>query len=232
MDITQATTSIEVVFEHQDFIVINKPADIGFHFEGDQPGVAELAQAAWGAKLWPVHRLDKLTSGLLIFARSAQAAQLFQTLFKEHQLAKLYLAIAQNKPKKKQGEIRGDMSKGRNGSWRLLRSHDNPAITRFYSYAVEPGERLYLLRPYSGKTHQIRVALKSLGVPLLGDTRYGGIKADRGYLHAWGLSFLWKGEQIQVLQSPSYGERFLTNGCQEVLQTISPPWSLPFPEKL
>jgi len=85
----------------------------------------------------------------------------------------------------------------RNGSWKLLRSVENPAVTQFFSFGLTPGLRLYLLKPHTGKTHQLRVALKSLGVPLLGDTRYGADKSDRAYLHAWQLAFELDGKSYQ-----------------------------------
>jgi tRNA pseudouridine32 synthase/23S rRNA pseudouridine746 synthase len=217
--------AIELVFRHRDFIVVNKPTDLSFHCEDGEQGVAQMLQSQFGERLWPVHRLDKLTSGVLIFARSADAARHFQELFCQHQVAKFYLAIATQKPKKKQGEIRGDMVKGRKGSWKLLRSRENPAITRFYSYSLLPAERLYLLRPYSGRTHQLRVAMKSLGSPILGDARYAGEPADRGYLHAWGVVFNWQGETIEVMVLPNSGSRFETPEFMAQIEVLSPPWA-------
>ena len=96
------------------------------------------------------------------------------------------------------------MGKARNGSYRLLRTLDNPAITRFWSRLdTSFGERLFLLKPHTGKTHQLRVAMKSLGAPIFGDTRYGGDEADRTYLHAWALEFNDGQAQQRVFSNPS-----------------------------
>ena len=65
-----------LVANEQDFIVINKAPDVNFHTESGQLGIAELVREFFGLPLWPVHRLDKMTSGLLLFAKSAEAAYL------------------------------------------------------------------------------------------------------------------------------------------------------------
>lgn len=182
------------------------------------PNEASLLQCALASiqaidaciiKLWPVHRLDKATSGLVIFAKSAKAAADFTPMFSQQEVTKHYIALALGKPKKKQGWVKGDMEKGRNGSWLLARTQTNPAITQFTSCAIEvekkEAKRLYLIKPKTGKTHQIRVALKSIGCPILGDTRYKGEKSDRCYLHALALSFNWQGEVCNFKAEPEQG---------------------------
>ena len=105
---------IDVVFQNQDFIVVNKPAGLNFHSEAEtenttQAGLAVLVkQQQQLAELYPVHRLDKMTSGLVIFALNKATAQAFQILFEQHKIQKFYLAISDKKPKKKQGWIIGD----------------------------------------------------------------------------------------------------------------------------
>ena len=86
------------------------------------------------------------------------------------------------------------MQKSRNGCYQLCRSHNNPAITYFTSHTLAPHLRAYVLQPKTGKTHQLRVAMKSLGSPILGDVRYGGTPAARTYLHAQRLAFDWQGQ--------------------------------------
>ena len=154
-----------------------------------------------GIKLFSVHRLDTLTSGLLLFAKSSQAAAEFTQMFTEHKVQKYYVALAKGKPKKKQGGIVGDMAKSRRSMHKLLRTKDNPAKTQFFSQSVAEGVRLYLLKPLTGKTHQLRVALASVGVPILGDKLYGGEEADRGYLHAYSLHFTFRDKCINILQN-------------------------------
>lgn len=187
-------TPFHIVADHADWLALYKPEGIGMHSEHQETGLVVQASQQLGYPLWPVHRLDKVTSGILLLAKNAAAAARLSALFAEHRIEKIYLAQAQGKPGKKQGWVKGDMEKARNGCHKLARTMNNPAITRFISHFDESsGNRLYLLRPYTGKTHQLRVALKSLGCPILGDIRYGAEAADRTYLHA--LALRWQDEE-------------------------------------
>lgn len=226
------TESFSLLAEHRDFLVINKVCSCNFHSQGDEPGLLAQVRASTGLPLWPVHRLDKMTSGLLLLARSEQAAADFGHLFAGRALEKYYLAIGRGKPKKKQGLIAGDMLRSRRRAWKLSGTRDNPAITQFFSAALAPGLRAFLLRPHTGKTHQLRVALNSLGSPVAGDDIYDAAHAaqyDRGYLHAWCLRFLWRGEPCQFLAEPEAGELFLTPAFADLLTQFRPPWQRDWP---
>ena len=213
---------MDILLSTPDYLVINKPAGIGMHQEGDDPSVVRLLSEQLGAAVYPVHRLDKVTTGVLLLARHAQANRELSLQFAERKVGKCYLALSASKPTKKQGLIKGDMEKARGGSWKLSRSQVNPAITRFHSCllgdallvpdALAPPLRGFLLQPLTGKTHQLRVALKSQASPILGDARYGGLTSDRVYLHAWQLSFSYQGEQICVRAPLNVGEHFLRHG--------------------
>jgi tRNA pseudouridine32 synthase/23S rRNA pseudouridine746 synthase len=230
--------NIDIVYQNQDFMVVNKPAGLNFHSEADathtaQAGLAVLVKQQQNvAELYPVHRLDKMTSGLVVFAQNKATAQAFQVLFEQHQIQKYYLAISDKKPKKKQGWIIGDMLSARRGSWKLAKSQDNPAKTQFISALIEPKKRLYLVKPITGKTHQIRVALKSIGAPILGDVRYAEANAakqlDRGYLHAFAIQFTLYQQTYQFVQSPTKadegGEEFLNPNCEAIIQSWKAPW--------
>lgn len=235
--------NIEVVFQNSDFLVVNKPADLNFHSEKDEgqtseldpqktaPGLVVLVkqQLALDA-LYPVHRLDKMTSGLVIFALNKNTAQAFQKLFETHLIQKYYLAVSDKKPKKKQGWVIGDMVAARRGSWKLVKTKQNPAKTQFLSFSIEPGLRLYLVKPITGKTHQIRVALKSVGAPILGDVRYAEANAakqvDRGYLHAFAIQFTLNDQAYQFVLAPNDGQAFQKPACHELIQSWQCPWEL------
>ncbi len=221
--------ALRLVAEHDDFIIVNKPSGLNFHIESDQLGVVELARQQFAQALWPVHRLDKLTSGLLIMAKTKVAAASFQELFSQGLINKYYLAIASHKPKKKQGLIKGDMLKARNGSWKLGHTSANPAVTQFFSYSLLPKRRLFLLKPHTGRTHQLRVALKSLGSPILGDTRYAGDAAERGYLHAFALQFTWQQQLLSYVGLDNLDGEFALFEIQEKINSLSRPWQQPFP---
>lgn len=225
--------TIPVVFTHEDFVVINKPCDISVQLEqGHDYADALLNQVCLQLgvpKLWLVHRLDKLTSGLLILAKKPQAAAALSQMFERREISKYYLALSNKKPKKKQGAVCGDMKKVRDGKWMLLKQQQNPALSQFFSLGLGDGLRLFIVRPHTGKTHQIRVALKSIGSPILGDTLYGGDKADRGYLHAFSLNFSYQNRSISISQSANTGEYFGLQACVDGIDSYDPPSELEWP---
>jgi len=222
---------LDIIFEHPDFIIFEKPPGLSFHSE-DGPGFVVKAEQQLQTKLFSVHRLDKVTSGLIILAKNKSAAAKFTQLFTENsqnekQIEKFYIALSDQKPKKKQGWIKGDMVKARRGAFKLLNTKENPAITRFYSRSVIPGIRAFLLKPYTGKTHQLRVALKSLGSPIIGDSLYASQnKSDRVYLHAFALKFNWFDEVIQVINWPKQGDSYQISEFEALKSQWSEPWNL------
>ncbi|MCL1144228.1 TIGR01621 family pseudouridine synthase [Shewanella gaetbuli] len=224
--------SYQIVSQHPDFIVINKAANVHFHSQDGSAGVVAQVERELNIKLFAVHRLDTPTSGLIILAKSAQAANRFTQMFTQHQVQKYYLALASGKPKKKQGWVIGDMAKSRRSMYKLLRTKENPAITQFFSLSVGEGLRAYLLKPLSGKTHQLRVALASIGVPILGDELYGKHPSDRCYLHAYQLIFNYQDTEYQFSQPPVQGEHFSLGKLPHILQQQwLAPNDLPWPSK-
>jgi len=117
-----------IQLQHKDFMVINKRPGIGMHDDAGEPGLVNRVRMDTGLDLYPVHRLDKMTSGLVLLARTAEANRALSMAFAAREVSKQYLALSDRKPKKKQGWVKGDMEKGRGGSWMLSRTQDNPAI--------------------------------------------------------------------------------------------------------
>lgn len=218
-----------VLFENSRFIVALKPCGVNFHSEEEAGFVVQMSERI-GVPLYSVHRLDKMTSGLLILAKSPEAAAQFTRMFENREIEKYYLAISTRKPKKKQGWIKGDMAKARRGDYKLLSTMENPAVTQFISASLRPNERAFLVKPHTGKTHQIRVALKAIGAPITGDERYAHAdearKEDRGYLHAYALRFTLNGEEFAFVSPPEEGERFGSTEMKERLGEWSEPWEL------
>ena len=212
---------LDIVYQTDDFIIIYKPCGLSVHKDQSEIGLTTLLAEQLGVpQVWLVHRLDKVTSGLLILALNAESAAEFFRLFSEHHIKKTYLALSNQKPKKKQGLIVGDMQKARNGAWKLCQSKENPAITRFKSVSCEPNLRLFILKPQTGKTHQLRVAMKSLASPILGDALYGKNteNIDRTYLHAARLQFEFKGQAFDVFIPPKEGEWWHRDAVQSQIQ--------------
>ena len=227
---TLDTPSITIVKDHPDWLVIYKPAGLSFHSESGDPGVIECLREQLNTRdIWPVHRLDKPTSGLLLVAKTQQAAAELSAKFEQRQVQKYYLALTSTKPRKKQGWIKGDMTLARRGAQKLLKTLKNPAITYFESTALTPGLRLSLLKPFTGKTHQLRVALKSLSAPILGDELYGGEQSDRLYLHAFALVFEYGLERWEVLAPPVEGDRWQGLACVLSDRQWDSPFTLSWP---
>lgn len=221
---------IPLVYQDDHLLLVDKPPGLGMHQEEQEHGIVTRLSRQYNiAPLYPVHRLDKITSGLLLLAKHKDSARELSLQFAQRQIEKYYLAITNNKPVKKQGTVIGDMKKSRGGAWMLSKTRRDPAITQFFSSGTGMAKRLILVKPYSGKTHQIRVMLKSLGSPILGDKLYKGKAADRTYLHAFALRFQSAGKMFEFIQPPSEGEHFLTPECRQVIEAYSPPWQMPWP---
>ena len=223
-----------LVYEHADFILVNKPAGVSVHKDDAQLGFVGAWAELRAERLWLVHRLDKMTSGLLLLARDQSAAADLSAQFADRLVDKLYLAISRHKPKRKQGMVAGDMEPARRGSWKLTRGRSNPARTEFICKNFAPGYNLILCHPLTGKTHQIRVALRSEGSPILGDSRYepDAPVSDRGYLHAWQIGFHYQNAEYRFRADPESGEYFsqaIESGIlsQFDLENLPTHWSLP-----
>lgn len=222
-------TAFRLVATTEHFVLLNKAPGVSFHSD-DGPGLVVLAEQQLQMKLYPVHRLDKVTSGLILFARSTVAAAELTRLFSNQQIEKYYLAISLDKPLKKQGWIKGDMVLGRRSSWKLLQSMQQPAVSYFISQGFSDLPfRLFLIKPFTGKTHQIRVALKSVSAPIAGDALYQAAAESRVYLHAYALKFTLFNQPYAYVCPPDEGERFQLVATTNALALWAQPWLLAWP---
>ena len=237
---------IPVLFENTDLIIVNKPIGIAMHDATSEADVREdiaengepekidgivtrLKKQLGVTELHLCHRLDTGTSGCLCLAKNAAVAGEIGELFSSRRVSKYYLALSDHKPKKKQGTIMGDMKNRRGGQRILLKTTENPAITQFFSSAAKPGTRGFIVKPHSGKTHQIRVALKSIGAPILGDTLYGGEASDRLYLHAWHLQLPLSSGELAVTAPFDTGEVINEADVQTWYNGLNAPETYPWP---
>ena len=220
------TCVIPIVYDHEEFVVINKPCGVQMHDPIN--GICQLLSRQLSiSQLFLVHRLDAATSGCLLLAKNKRAAGELSELFAQRKVHKYYIALADKKPKKKQGKISGDMKKSRGGNYILStpRQSQAQAVSFFISESIVDIGRLYYVKPITGKTHQIRVALKSIGSPILGDERYKGSAADRLYLHSMMLSFNYNTVAYCVSCLPQSGALF----SAKLLESMCPPNTLNWP---
>ncbi len=228
---------LELLQATDNYIIIAKQAGVSFHSTGKKPGVMQILRKMeedgllpGGDRLYPVHRLDELTSGIILFARGRKNAEILGNAFRHSRVEKFYIALSDRRPKQKQGTIIGDMVRSRRSSWKLTRDKKNPAVTEFKSRTLGSDRPLvvFLVRPKTGKTHQIRVALKSVGSPVLGDPLYGRFdrarEEDRAYLHACAIRLKLENETISCVNAPSDGREFLSPSFVEFWKKNSDPF--------
>lgn len=222
----------ELIAQESGFFVVHKDPGLDFHDSHGRPGLCSLVRQGLGSGVYPVHRLDKATSGLLVLARSREWAAALAGLFRDRAVEKYYVALSDLSPRKKQGLVQGDMVRSRRGGWKLARTMERPARTRFLSRSVRPGLRLFVLKPLTGRTHQLRVAMKSLGAPILGDELYHPSvpdRPDRMYLHAHTLRFVLGDRLFAYACAPRAGILFLDEEVERALCELGPLEGLPWP---
>ena len=237
---------IQILYESENVIAINKPPIIQHHNDNVTMGVLTYIRHLqnsdseqrfpYQGRIYGVHRLDRETSGILLLAKTRQVAISMTKAFRENSVTKFYLALSSKKvKKKKQGWVKGDMVRARRGAWKLQKSMKDPAISRFFTAGLgaltpnntssvlrsndtkEDGidvlpKTLMLFQPHTGKTHQLRVAAKSMGLPILGDPYYKDGDSgftERTYLHAAAFHVKLDEEDLAVwCPPPSNFNRF------------------------
>ncbi len=202
---------LSVVYEDDDIIVINK--DSGLAVQGGErvsASVDDILAVRLGRRPFLVHRLDKDTSGLLLVAKTKEAAGRFSLQFSGKALKKTYLAVCAGKPAASSGVISDPVR---------TRGREQEAFTRFRVRASSTEFSLLELELGTGRMHQIRVHLAGIGNPVLGDDKYGDfvlnkrLRKDRGLrkllLHAYALSSAGFGRFSFVAPPPPHFLPFL-----------------------
>lgn len=205
---------LRLLFFDDDLIVLDKPAGLTVHpGAGQSTGTLvhrllarfpEIAGVGGPGRPGIVHRLDKGTSGVLVVARTAEAYRALTADFASRRVEKRYLAIVHGTPKVPQGTIEAPIGRHAVERKRMtVRTDGRPATTRYRTIATAAGLALLELELLTGRTHQIRVHLKHLRHPIVGDSTYGEARHrelpasvgrrvgdfPRPALHSWRLAF-------------------------------------------
>ncbi len=194
---------LDIVYEDDALLVIAKPAGLVVHpGAGHVDGtlvnalLAHCPTLASDASHRPgiVHRLDRDTSGLLIVAKTVQALEHLRAQFKQHRVQKRYLALVHGRPPTLQGIIEAPVGRDPHHRQRMaVLSGGRMARTAYQQLAALGDYTLLRVSPETGRTHQIRVHLAWLGIPVAGDRLYGRrreqVPMPRQFLHAWQLAF-------------------------------------------
>ena len=188
----------EVVYEDENVLVVNKPAGLLSEFKGEYCPEATLAD--YGLI---VHRLDRDTSGVIILAKNEETQSMLRRQFQERKTHKTYFAVVLGRLKLDEARIDLPMMRDlkRPTTFRVD-SNGKPAETFYRVLKTDGAHSLLELRPTTGRTHQLRVHMKYLGHPILGDPVYGEEKADRLYLHAGRLEITLPGGVRKVFEVP------------------------------
>ena len=207
-----------VVFEDEAVLVLNKPAGLSVMGERHETDLVRMAAAA-GEELFPVHRIDKVTSGAVLLAKQLRWHGPLTRQFAGRTVGKTYLAITGPGGLPARGVIDLPLSAGRKGRARVAAQRaaivadpahgiwsvpepevfghvrTYPSVTTFATVWQDDRNALLTVRPVTGRRHQIRVHLAWIGHPVEGDPLFGPAGAPRTLLHSWRLAFdaAWRG---------------------------------------
>ncbi len=201
---------LPIIYIDDNVIVVNKPAGVLTHSKGelnDEFTVADFFRRYTSYNLDSnrpgiIHRLDRDTSGVIIGARDAETAILLQKQFADRKTKKTYYAVLTGKPKLDIANI--DLPIGRNPkkpSIFRVDANGKSAVTKYEIVDMNNKYTLIKLQPQTGRTHQLRVHMKYIGSPILGDKLYGK-SADRLYLHAYSLEITISSGQRRTFTAP------------------------------
>ena len=188
---------MDILFQDEYLLVIDKPAGLPVLPDGwdkDAPYLVKMLETEFG-KLFVVHRLDKVTSGVLLFARTAEAHRSLNIQFDQHQVTKVYRALAEGNPTWEEHTAHHPLRVNVGHKHRTVVDHRDgkPSVTRFRVLQRLDGFCLLEAMPETGRTHQVRVHAAALGHPLLADSAYGS-RVTRGLarpaLHAAALTVI------------------------------------------
>lgn len=192
---------LQIAYEDEHLVVVDKPAGLVVHpAPGHSSGTLVhglLAHdVAGGDENRPgiVHRLDRDTSGLMVVARSEEAHRRLQALVRRHELERHYAALVVGKPRSRRGRIEAPIGRDRRDPFKRSLDTDTPrdAVTYFEVVELLPGHSLLDVKLETGRTHQIRVHLAAIDLPVAGDAVYGRpreLGLERQFLHAGRLAF-------------------------------------------
>ncbi len=223
---------LDILFENQDLIVINKPAGMVVHpAAGHASGTlvhAVLGHApdiqGIGGVERPgiVHRLDKDTSGLIVVAKNDRAHRWLQDQFRSRQVTKIYLALVDGKPPTPSGRVEASIGRDRLHRKKMAvttAGSGRPSISEYKTLEKFKQHTLLEFHPITGRTHQVRLHCLFLGCPIVGDTVYGrkkpSLEMRRHFLHSFRLNITLPGEdQARWFEAP------LPEELRQILETL------------
>lgn len=197
-ELKNADVKPDVIYEDENVIVVNKPAGLLSEAKGEYCPEKTLADFGFVA-----HRLDRDTSGVMILAKNEEVQKFLKKQFQARTVHKTYYAIITGRPKLDAARIDLPMARDLKRPTTFRVDANGKEAETFYKVLKSDDKHsLVELKPTTGRTHQLRVHMKYLGHPIIGDPVYGEEKADRLYLHAGSLEITLPGGVRKVFESP------------------------------
>ena len=193
-----ADLKLEVVYEDDNVLVVNKPTGLLSEFKGEY--CPEVTLAHYGLI---VHRLDRDTSGVIILAKNEETQSMLRRQFQERKTHKTYYAVVNGRPEHDAARIDLPLMRNKKRPTTFLVDADGKPAETFYRVLKTDGVHSLLeLKPTTGRTHQLRVHLQYIGNPIVGDPVYGTEPAERLYLHAGALEITLPGGERRTFEVP------------------------------
>ncbi len=179
-----------IIFEDENFVAINKPSGIAVQMGTGMNISIDVMARYYNKNLSLLHRIDRETSGITLLSKNIETSRYMLDLFRSKNIHKKYIAILSNIPRRESGRISKPLSKIKE---KVVVDFENgkDSVTDFKILKKNDdiGMCLVSISPQTGRTHQIRVHMDSIGCPVLGDSKYNGKKYKKLCLHAFEMSF-------------------------------------------
>ncbi|MEO9533210.1 MAG: pseudouridine synthase [Crocinitomicaceae bacterium] len=229
---------LDILFEDEFLIAVNKPNKLLIHHSHYSRNIREISLAQLvrkhcGHKIHPIHRLDRKTSGIVLFAKSPEIATLLQNQFKNQTVEKKYAALIRGFVTESMS-IDSPVKNKENNTYQTAETLLNPIATSEINRAVLPYSTarysLVELIPKTGRTHQLRIHMNKIAHPIIGDPQYGNrhhnhafiewFGHDRLFLHAKSLRFEHPKRKERILIQANFPE-FWQQNLSELNFTVS-----------
>jgi tRNA pseudouridine32 synthase / 23S rRNA pseudouridine746 synthase len=198
---------VTILFENDDVLAAAKPEGVLSVSQGsDEATLPDLLRDRFPGKLYPVHRLDRGASGVIVFAKNAEAHRRLNGQFDRREVRKTYLALVDGVPASNRGRINAPLREFGSGRMGVDPKRGKPSTTDWKVAERFDGATLLHVFPMTGRRHQIRAHLYHIGHPILGDLRYGDRARQEQYprlmLHALSLEFALPGGDSVTVEAP------------------------------
>lgn len=208
---------IEILFEDEYIIIVNKPNNVLIHKSYyarnvDGPTLLDLLNQQFNTNFYPVHRLDRKTSGVLLLAKQKENVAIFQELFNENEIKKTYLGIVRglvNESRLIDTPVKNPDTK----VYKDAETYCEPILTKELDIAVHPynGSRYSLVKltPTTGRMHQLRIHLNKISHPIVGDYKYGDRFHNRMFEQEFNCHYLFLHAYSLKLKHPLTNEQLI-----------------------